>query len=124
MDAAIMWLNLVYLLFVAFLPFTTGLLAIFSSKLFPLILYSAVLVLTGISRSALLYYIYRHPDHAVNKDILGRVYYNLRISMFGPAVHLAAIAFAFLSVVVSYVLLALVPLLYMLIRYPKHQDGD
>jgi len=124
MDPVIMWLNLVYLLFVAFLPFTTGLLAVFSSKLFPLILYSAVLVLTGVSRSLLLCYIYRRPDLAMSKDVLGRVYYNLRISMFGPAVHLAAIAFAFLSVVVSYVLLALVPLLYMLIRYPKHQDGD
>lgn len=85
MDPVIMWLNLVYLLFVAFLPFTTGILAVFPSKLFPVILYSAVLVLTGVSRSLLLYHIYRHPDQASNKEKLRHIRYNLRISMFaGP----------------------------------------
>ena len=64
-DGNFLFLNLILLLLISFLPFPTSLLGKYPDQQLPLILYGSNLVLTNLVSFLMLTYVYRHP-HLTN----------------------------------------------------------
>ena len=112
-DRALLWLNIFYLLCVAFVPFATAFLARYPLQPASLLIYGGTLLLGGLMHLL-------HWNHAVGHGLVSEEVtpevaelFRERISM-GIAVYLAAtLAGAFLPKV-GLVLFACMPILYML----------
>jgi uncharacterized membrane protein len=122
-DGATRWLNLIFLLFVAFMPFPTDLVGEFPEQRFAVNFYAVVFALTSLLLTTLLWHVAREPsllraDHDP-RWIRALCLRNLAI----PAVFLLSIPLSFLSVELAMYSWAVVPLLRRLldrlIRQPE-----
>jgi len=112
-DRALLWLNILLLLCVAFVPFVTVFLARYPLQPAALVVYGGTLLLAGVL-------LFVHWDHAVNRGLVTEEvtpevaeFVRERISMGLAAYLLATIAGVFLPKV-GLVIFACIPVLYIL----------
>jgi len=113
-DRGLLWINLFFLLAVAFLPFCVGLLGSYGTLALPCILYGCVLLFAG--ACLLGQWIYATSDHrlvsaSLDEAIVRALRDRVAVGMVGYG---AALATAFVSPIASLVLYAGMPLLYLL----------
>lgn len=112
-DRALLWLNIFYLLCVAFLPFATAFIARYPLQPLALVVYGSTLLLGGV-------FLFAHWNHAVNQGLVSDEVtpevaeaVRERMSMGMVVYLLATIVGAFLPKA-GLVLFAFMPVLYML----------
>ncbi|MDP9313439.1 MAG: TMEM175 family protein [Chloroflexota bacterium] len=113
-DRTFLWLNILFLLIVASMPFPTALVLHYSEEQVAVVIYAATLVLGGLSLDLMWWYA-THNRRLVSEQIdpalIGFVH---RRVLMAPVLYLGAIALSFLSVDAAKLLFALVALLYIL----------
>ena len=113
-DRALLWLNILFLLCVAFIPFPTALLGEYHSTQLAMVIYGATLIVTGLALFAIWWYA-TSGHRLVDPDIDSRyVHASTHRILTGPIVYALAVAVSFISVGASLILFALMPLLYIL----------
>jgi TMEM175 potassium channel family protein len=112
-DRSLLWLNILFLLFVAATPFTTGLMVEYGDDQLAVITYAGTLVLAGISLDLVWRYAtHKHRlvtpgmDPGLVTFVHGRV-------LLAPAVYLLAIAVSFVSITAAKVLFVIVVIAYI-----------
>ena len=97
-DHTLAWLNLLFLLFVALIPFPTGVLGAYGDQLVAVILYAATLAIIGLLLSALWLYA-SHNDRLVAKMLTEQdIHATTLRSAVPPVMFLASIGIAFASI--------------------------
>lgn len=112
-DRVLLWLNTLFLLFVASMPFTTGLMAAYGDDQFAVIAYAGTLALAGLSLDLIWLYATRDRrlvDPGIDPDLVAFVH---RRVLMAPAIYLLAIGVSFLSLVVPKLLFAVVVIVYI-----------
>ena len=124
-DRMFLWINILLLMCVAFIPFPAGLLGQFSfvsqSSLAKVaeIIYACNLILTNLTLSLLWWYAtshYRLVDQDIDPHFVNIVN---RRNMTAPVVYAASIGLSFLNVYLSLIVFFLFPLYYII---PSHVD--
>ena len=97
LDATLIWLNLLFLLWIGFLPFPTSLIGSYQNERAVLILYAGTVAMTGIMRTAIWWYAV-HDHRLVDQDLNRRLIRNVLLSgLIPPAIFLASIPVAVFS---------------------------
>ncbi len=113
-DRLLLWINLMLLMFVAFLPFTTGMLGTYPAIQFTVTFYAATLALLGFARALLWWYAsrnYRLIDHQLDQQTIARL--NQR-GLIAPLIFLFSIVIAIFNPLVAMWSWALVGLTFAL----------
>lgn len=97
-DRRLAWLNLFFLLFVALVPFPTGVLSEYGDQLVAVILYAATLAITGLLLSVL--WLYASHNHRLVAKMLSaqHIHATTLRNAVAPVVFLASIGIAFVSI--------------------------
>lgn len=118
-DRTLLWINIFFLMSIAFLPFSTGLLASYNQEKEAVILYGGNVIFSGLA-------LYFHWFYASGKgkliktDTAERVIYITKFRiLIGIAFYVVTTAVAFFSTKLSLVLFAALPFLYM---FPSRVD--
>ncbi|MDB5101669.1 MAG: hypothetical protein JWM80_6090 [Cyanobacteria bacterium RYN_339] len=113
-DRPLIWLNMLFFLAVAIIPFTAGLLGSYPSTQLPVVLYGVNLIVVNLSLAW-------HWHHASNRHWLvdeqlddAAVETAYRRILLPPAVYTVAIALSFLDPRLAIVLYALMPIAYII----------
>jgi uncharacterized membrane protein len=112
-DRPLLWINILFLLWVALVPFSTALLSAYSQSQAAVIIYGANLIAIGLSLALHWWYVTterRHVDPDIHPGLVRGAMYR---TLMGPVVYLIAIAVSFFTTQLSLVLYALVPILYI-----------
>jgi uncharacterized membrane protein len=112
-DRTLLWLNLLYLLFVASMPFPTGLVIRYGDQQISLVIYCGVLILAGLSAVAMWWHAsrdHRLIDENISQETIAITY---RRILTAPALYLVAILVSFISVAITQVILVLVIVIYL-----------
>jgi uncharacterized membrane protein len=112
-DRNLLWLNILLLMCIVFLPFPTALLGQYPEQRVSVIIYAGTLVITGLVLQALWWYAtscYRLVDKTIDPHLVQRA---TRRNLTGPLIYLLAIGVSLFSVPASLVLFFLVPLYYI-----------
>jgi len=97
-DRRLAWLNLFFLLFVALVPFPTGVLSAYGDQLVAVVLYAATLAIIGLLLSLLWFYA-SHNRRLVAKMLTTRhIHVTTLRNAVPPLVFLASIGIAFVSI--------------------------
>lgn len=136
-DRTLLWLNILLLLCIVFLPFPMALLGQYPEQRISVIIYAGTLVITGLVLQLLWWYAtssYRLVDKEIDPKLVRRA---TRRSLMAPLIYLLAIGISFLSVQISLIFFIVVPILYIFPgridrhwmlrhthRVSPHQDGD
>jgi uncharacterized membrane protein len=102
----LMWMNIIFLMFVALVPFSTRLMGDYLWTQVPFVIYGINLILIFIMRLALWNYAsgkFRLVDSSIKPPVIKRV--KLFIGVIPAVMFLAVIGVAFLNVIVGYVVL-------------------
>lgn len=113
-DRILLWLNILFLLFIVFIPFPTSLVGEFSNQPTSIVVYGGTLIATGCVLEALwLHATHQHRlvDGTIDPLLVRRA---TRRNLVGPCIYLLAIAVSFLSTWLSLVLFILVPVFYIM----------
>ncbi|MDQ2714610.1 MAG: TMEM175 family protein [Chloroflexota bacterium] len=112
-DRNLLWLNILFLMCIVFIPFPTALLGQYTHQQSPVIIYAGTLVITGLVLQSLWWYVtsnYRLVDREIDPQFVKKV---TRRNLLAPLIYLLAIGISFLKIEVSLALLVLVPVLYI-----------
>jgi uncharacterized membrane protein len=113
-DRPLLWINILFLLWVALVPFSTALLGEYPKTQLAIGIYGANLIAIGLTLALHWWYATdesRHVDAAIDRDLVRGAMYR---TLMAPFVYLIAIAISFFRVEVSLILYALIPILYVL----------
>ena len=112
-DRALLWLNNLFLLFVAAMPFPTALIVQYGNDRLAVIVYGSTLLLAGLSLELIWRYAtYRRRLVADNLDPDLITFVHRRV-LLAPLVYLLAIATSFVSIAAAKVLFLLVAVAYI-----------
>ena len=113
-DRNLLWLNILLLMCIVFLPFPTALLGQYPEQRVSVIIYAGTLVITGLVIQTLWWYA-TSGYHLVDRDIDPLLVQRAtRRNLTAPLLYLLAIGISLFSVPASLVLFLLVPLYYIL----------
>lgn len=114
-DRNLLWLNLLFLMSVAFVPFPTDLLAtcIFHESNIVVALYGATHVVCGLTLSSIWCYATWRRQLVAEDLHADVVRATLQTSLTGPALYALAIAVSFFSITAAMLMYCVVPLLYL-----------
>jgi len=107
-DRTLLWLNLLFLLSISFIPFPTDLLGEYGELLFAVIFYAASLALARLLLALVWWYVFSGPIRTSDELDRGLATFHLLRSLAIPAVFLLSIGIAFFSpnaAIASWVLL-------------------
>jgi uncharacterized membrane protein len=113
-DRNLLWLNILLLMCIVFLPFPTALLGQYPEQRVAVIIYAGTLVITGLVLQSLWWYAtseYRLVDRTIDPRLVQRA---TRRNLTAPLIYLLAIGISLFSVPASFVLFFLVPVYYIL----------
>jgi len=114
-DGVILWLNIVFLLFISFMPFPTMMLGRFPFQTLPVIFYGVNLLLANLNGLAMLLYLGRHPRLA-SRRLTPPVYRKqVRTYVFVNGVYVANIGLAVVAPAVSVAVFAVMGI-YLMFR--------
>jgi uncharacterized membrane protein len=116
-DRTLLFINLVLLLGIAFLPFPTALLATYvreggTNASAAAAVYSLTMTIIGFIFTAMWVHLYRHPDLLVAGITPDRLRRSIRRSLVGPLIYAASIGLAYVSAVACFLVYALVALYF------------
>jgi len=114
-----LWINILLLMCVAFIPFPAGLLGQYPTQSISVIIYASSLILTNLMLSLLWWYAtsnHRLVDQDIDAHFVRTVN---RRNMTAPVVYLVSIGLSFLSPLASLIVFFLFPLYYI---FPSHID--
>jgi TMEM175 potassium channel family protein len=112
-DRTLLWLNLLFLLFVAAMPFPTGLIVQHPDDRLAVIVYAGTLVCAGLSLELIwLYATHRRQlvAHDLDPELVTFVH---RRVLLAPVIYLVAIAVSFVSITAAKVLFVIVAVAYI-----------
>lgn len=112
-DRVLMWLNLLFLLCVGFMPFPVGLVVEYGHEQISVVVYAAVLVATGLSLDLMWAYAthkHRLVDAQMDRDLITFVH---RRVLLAPALYLMAIVVSFVSIDLAKLVFIVVALAYI-----------
>lgn len=112
-DRTLLWLNILFLLFVAVMPFPASLIVFHGQDRLAVIVYAGTLVLAGLSLDLIWWYsTYKHRlvSPTMSADLIGFVH---RRVLLAPALYLVAIAVSFVSIPAAKVLFLIVAIVYI-----------
>ncbi len=112
-DRNLLWLNILLLLCIVFIPFPTALLGQYPDQQVAVIAYAGTLALTGLALQSLWWYAtsrHRLVDRTIDPVLVRRA---TRRNLTAPLIYLFAIGISWFSVTASLVLFILVPLYYV-----------
>lgn len=112
-DRVLLWINIVFLMFVTLIPFSTALMGQYPTQRLSVDIYAITLILVGIS--LYIHWWYATSSHRLVDEELDPQLITLakRRIVRAPVILLAAIAASFLSVRLSIILCAIVPIVYI-----------
>ena len=113
-DRNLLWLNILFLLFVASMPFPTGLVIRYSNAQISYLIFCAVLILAGLSLVLMWWYAAKDRrllSEAVANETIRDTY---RRGLLAPVLYLVAALLSFVSLNVTKVTLALIVLIYII----------
>ena len=112
-DRVLLWLNIVFLMFVASMPFPTGLVVRYGQERITVIIYAATLIAAGLMLDLIWWYATRHR-RLVKQDMTDEfVNFVHRRVLLAPVVYLVAIGISFISLFLAQLLFVLTALLYI-----------
>jgi uncharacterized membrane protein len=115
----LLWINILFLLSVAFIPFPAGLLGEYPLQRISVITYASSLIVTNLFLSLMWWYA-THNHRLVDTDIDPHFVSTVnRRNMTAPVVYLLSIGISILSPLVSLIVFFLFPLYYI---FPSHLD--
>lgn len=124
-NLTLVWLNLVFLMFVAFVPFPTALLVEYPDDRMAVVIYGVAQLLCSASLGAIWFYASRDRrlvPHDLGRNVVLRT--SLKIGL-PPVIYLASILMAFQHRGLSLLLYVLVPIGYIIIdRTHLYQGAD
>jgi uncharacterized membrane protein len=128
-DRVLLWLNIMFLMFVAIMPFPTALLSRYSEQQAAVIVYCSVLILTGLSLDTIWWY--ASKDHRLidrNVDPVLIAFVHRRVLM-APAAYAIAIALSFINSEISKIIIVIVGLAYIFpnpldVHHHRHLNAD
>jgi len=104
-DSRLLWLNIVYLMFVAVMPYPAALMAENPFLIISILIYCSTLVIIGMMHFFLLRHIYM-TEKIKNELFTEHVYESyLRAGVTGPAIYIFAGGFSFVSPYISFALI-------------------
>jgi uncharacterized membrane protein len=112
-DRNLLWLNILLLMCIVFLPFPTALLGQYPEQRVSVIIYAGTLVITGLVLQSLWWYAtsrYRLVNREIDPHLVQRA---TRRNLTGPLIYLLAIGISLFSVPASLVLFLVVPVYYI-----------
>jgi TMEM175 potassium channel family protein len=112
-DRTLLWLNLLLLLCIVFIPFPTALVGEYPEQHISIVIYGGTLVITGLVLQLLWWYATsgdRLVDGEIDPHLMQRA---TRRNLAAPLIYLLAIGVSFLSVQISLVFFILVPVYYI-----------
>lgn len=113
-DRPLLWINILFLLWVALVPFSTALLSEYSKTRVAIAIYGLNLIAVGLTLALQWWYATtetRHVDPDIHPNLVRRA---MRRTLMAPLVYVVAIALSLVRTELSLILYALVPLLYIL----------
>ena len=96
-DRTLLWLNLLFLLSISFIPFPTGLLGEYGELRFAVIFYAASLALARLLLALVWWYVFSGPIRTSDELDRGLANFHLLRSLAIPAIFLLSIGIAFFS---------------------------
>ena len=121
-DWGFLWLNILLLLCVSFIPFPTSLLGRYPFQAGPIILYGATLIASNLVGYIMLVYVWRHPHLAVSEFNTNYMRKHTPIYVVVNSLYLCAILLAHAVPLLSY-LIYIAVIVFMIIFLPKVNDG-
>jgi uncharacterized membrane protein len=123
-NRSFLWLNIIFLMFVAFIPFSAALLGRYPSQRIAVIVYGANLIVVGLALYLIWWYA-TSRRRLVDPDLDAvRIGIATRRILMGPVAYLLAIVLAVVSIPLAIAIYALVPLLYVLpARIDRYWSG-
>jgi uncharacterized membrane protein len=113
-DRPLLWINILFLLWVALVPFSTALLSEYTKHRLAIAVYGGNMIAIGLTLALHWWYATSRRRH-VDPDVHpGLVRAAMARVLMGPLLYLVAIALSFFSPELSLALCALVPILYIL----------
>lgn len=113
-DRTFMWLDILFLLIVAAMPFPAGLLIQYGDQQLAVVIYAATLAAVGLVLDLLWWYAShdrRLVEHDIDPELVAFVH---RRVLMAPVIYLAAIAASFFSLTLAKVFFVVVAVLYIL----------
>jgi uncharacterized membrane protein len=112
-DRVLLWLNILFLMCVASMPFPTGLIIRYGQQQISILVYAGTLVLAGLMLDLVWWYA-THGRRLVDENIDPRlVAFVHRRVLMAPLIYLFAIAVSFFSILVAKLLFIAVALVYV-----------
>ena len=112
-DRALLWLNSLFLLWLAFIPFPTALMGDFPGVRLAVMCYGAVTTLAGVSFCLMRYYVF-YVGKLVDERIERRLLKLAIRSVMNPVLHCIAVLLAFVDTRLSIALYIILPLMFFL----------
>lgn len=112
-DRVLLWLNIVFLMFLASMPFPTALLSRYPNQPIAMIIYCGILIMTGLVADAMWGYA------TMKRRLVSETLENLTIALIhrrvrlAPLMYLGAIIVSFISMILSDILLIMAILVYV-----------
>jgi len=121
-DRVFLWLNVLLLLCVSFIPFPTSLLGRYPYQAGPIVIYGITLIASNLVGYLMILYVWYHPHLAV--DEFGAKYMRRHTPVYAivNGLYLCAILLAHLFPVFSYLIYVTV-VVFLIIFLPKIDDG-
>lgn len=113
-DRMLLWINILFLMTISIVPFTTALLGEYPRHILPVTVYAVNMIAVGLALQLHWSYAtsgHRLIDKTVKPELIRSVSH---VILMGPAVYLVAIVLAFVNTWISIILFLLVNLLYIL----------
>jgi uncharacterized membrane protein len=113
------WITVFYLMFVAFIPFSTALLGEYYDQQISVVIYGINIAITAFW--TYVQWWYAAKDHRLIDPDLDPTFITImsRRSLIGPIIYLIAVALSFISIQVSLVLYVAIPIYYLV---PAQKD--
>ena len=112
-DRVLLWLNVLFLMLVASMPFPTGLVIAYVDLVLPQVIFFGTLVATGLVLDAIWWYA-SHDHHLVDADIDPElVSFVHRRVLMAPLIYMIAIGVTFASVLGAKMIFVVVAVLYI-----------
>jgi uncharacterized membrane protein len=112
-DRTFLWLNILFLMFVAFVPFSAALLGRYPTQHPAVVVYGTNLIVAGLALYLVWWYA-THRRRLVDPELdQARIRIATRRILMGPVAYAIAVGISLLSIPLAIVILALVPWLYI-----------
>ena len=112
-DRLFLWINLLFLMSVAFVPFTSGLLGTYGEQHIVVIIYGLHMALIWMMLYLNWWYA-THDLHLVDHDLDPTIIKHItRRTLMGPALFIVAVGLSFFSLTAAVVIYLLVPIVYV-----------